>query len=390
MYKNTRFKIVGFCIYILDFIIPKNGKSICVSGNGLKGINGNALAILPHLLELKGYSVYVVSTTGESYPGVIVINPKTIKGLVTLMRSRVALITHGAYDLYWPILVACKHRLIINLWHGGIVPKFCGTMYERKIGKTAKVKDLKKLFNKTVNVCISEFDRTLYSACYEVPYTRFIITGYPRHDYLIDKISNKNSISKEKNIEVEGLVDKIKNKTVILYAPTYQDKESYLENLKGYSTKDLEVFLESNNAVFLVRRHINDQNNLTHDSDFIIDCGNDLLSDIVFILPFIDILISDFSTIVTDFILLNKPIIALIPNYEKYADNRGLLYDIRPLFPGRVTSNYENMKLLIFNYLENPELDVDIRSRVLRQSHKYIDGNSSKRVIDFLLKNIGK
>ena len=125
---------------------------------------------------------------------------------------------------------------------------------------------------------------------------RIYITGLPRNDILF----KKNEIILPENLS------KFKNNNFLLYAPTH--KENLVTDFFPFKDKDLNelnVFLKNNSILFL-RPHINDTNKAKIEFDHFFKSINqsqiksltfDEVQDVNGILPFIKILITDYSTI---------------------------------------------------------------------------------------------
>jgi len=104
------------------------------------------------------------------------------------------------------------------------------------------------------------------------------------------------------------------------------------------------------------------------------------------ILNEVDILITDYSSIFIDFLLLNRPIFFLCPDIEEYDNNRGLLYS--PLefwYPGPISHTNDELVQGIISYKDNPT-KYDVRRELLWDVfHKYKDDKSSKRVFENII-----
>ena len=60
-----------------------------------------------------------------------------------------------------------------------------------------------------------------------------------------------------------------------------------------------------------------------------------------------DVLISDFSSIIFDFSLLNKPICYYVPDLDQYMEERGCFVDYAELTEGRLASDEDGLAALI-------------------------------------------
>ena len=100
-------------------------------------------------------------------------------------------------------------------------------------------------------------------------------------------------------------------------------------------------------------------------------------------LKYIDILVSDYSSIVYDFLLLNKPIVFYIYDINEYKKNVSLLFDFDEYSPG--------IKVYTQNELIESFLKEDIyKERREQIRDKFFDENkqfASKNILDKILLN---
>ena len=103
------------------------------------------------------------------------------------------------------------------------------------------------------------------------------------------------------------------------------------------------------------------------------------------IIPVFDALITDYSSVSTDYILLNKPIIYILDDYEEYKKSRGF-YPSNPLryMPGDHVYSYEQFENAVKNILLENDKYVLARKKMIPMFHKYQDGCTSKRIAKYL------
>ena len=100
-----------------------------------------------------------------------------------------------------------------------------------------------------------------------------------------------------------------------------------------------------------------------------------------------DILISDYSSIMIEFALLNKPIIFYTYDYDTYmSKDRGFYFDFKKNVPGPVV--YTTDELIA--EVKNNDFGKNKISEFRKTQFNSIDGEASKRVVDFLLNDGGK
>ena len=103
------------------------------------------------------------------------------------------------------------------------------------------------------------------------------------------------------------------------------------------------------------------------------------------LLAYADALISDYSSVTTDYLLLDRPIAFTLDDIEEYKNSRGFMFDnICDWLPGKEIWNMTDF--IDFAGMIADELDFDrhkrqnLRDKLL----KYHDGNNSQRVLDAL------
>ena len=114
------------------------------------------------------------------------------------------------------------------------------------------------------------------------------------------------------------------------------------------------------------------------------------------LLPVTDVLISDYSTVIFEYLLFNRPLVLFVPDFDDYYSQRGFYFDYDEL-PGCIVKdgnkladaiknqceNNEHFQLL-FLYRENNEL-----TKIATFRNKYLsacDGNSTDRIFKAILK----
>ena len=103
-----------------------------------------------------------------------------------------------------------------------------------------------------------------------------------------------------------------------------------------------------------------------------------------------DMLISDYSSVIHDFILTGKPIIIDCFDYDKYNDTRGYAFEpIDYVFPNAPCKSFSELKEQVLLEFSNSKRNAKYYE-IQKMFHKYIDNQSSKRVLDFIKKCINE
>jgi CDP-glycerol glycerophosphotransferase (TagB/SpsB family) len=104
--------------------------------------------------------------------------------------------------------------------------------------------------------------------------------------------------------------------------------------------------------------------------------------DVNEILPAVDLLISDYSSLAVDFLLCNKPIIYIPYDLGKY--HRGIILDFYRWTPGVKVLKFKEFINVAQKYLDKPEKDSAERERLKEMFHQYQDGKSCDRILELI------
>jgi CDP-glycerol glycerophosphotransferase len=99
------------------------------------------------------------------------------------------------------------------------------------------------------------------------------------------------------------------------------------------------------------------------------------------LLVYTDILITDFSSILFDFLLLNRPVLFFPYDYEEYNKKVGFTVDYEENTPGPKISSQEQLIFHLSQYLDDPQIDAKWRQKIRDKYNKYADSQSSERII---------
>ena len=226
------------------------------------------------------------------------------------------------------------------------------------------------------------------SAAYNVPFQCFKNFGLCRNDYLLLN-NSKSDVIKKWLLEL-GFKD---DTTIILYAPTYRDYESngfqHIRSIWGFDVDDkMEEFLCEKNAVVIAKMH-SWQNKIG-----IKNKGRrTILFEPTFDFTFYDLmkesklLISDYSSIVLDYQLLDKPVIFNLYDIDLYLEKRGFAFEpYEYCCAGRIVTKEDDLipsieqELLFDSFKEK-------RDMINKVVFNPLDNSSCERVFNYLKKS---
>ena len=288
-----------------------------------------------------------------------------------------------------------KH-IHFQLWHGNAIKKV-GVMEH---GTQEKFKFSKSWLDVNFIMSYSETYTTFVNACMVTDPKKYIITGAPRNDLLLMSDGKKNL----KTIFGE----QVSNSKIIWFTPTFRDYFGQSQGNKSFknpfgfekfNVKEFDSFLEQQNCKIILKPH-------PHEEELIIQYFKKYQVKNLLILKSLDleklgidfyevlnsgeILITDYSSLFYDFLLLNKPIFFTPVDIEKYEEDRGFLVEsFNNYVPGPIILDQEKlMKEIIVNNVDKIDNYKNQRDWMLKFQHRYTDSNSSKRIYDFIKQQV--
>ena len=281
-----------------------------------------------------------------------------------------------------------RKQQLVQLWHGAGAFKKFG--YSRSIEKGGDLKSVHPGYKKYTKAIVSSKDiRACYAEAFAIDIKKIQATGFPRTDMFFDK-----KLIKEKVTALEEKYPFIKNKKVILFAPTYRGTP-YKNVSTGrayydFSKLDLEEIYNQfkDNYVFIFKWHPALYNNITNHqledlnfekyADFYYDLSNE--RDINDLLLISDILITDYSSVIFDWAFLNRPIIYFTYDLQEYEAGRGLYFPFNDYVYGDVVVNTNE---LIKSIRQN-NLCKEERKKFFHKFLEACDGKSTEKTYQYI------
>ena len=105
-------------------------------------------------------------------------------------------------------------------------------------------------------------------------------------------------------------------------------------------------------------------------------------NDINDLLIITDVLISDYSSVIFEYALLEKPMIFFAYDLESYVDERNFYYNYEDFVPGPIVKTNDE----IINLIKGDNFDLDKVRTFRNEFFEDIDGKSTERLVEFLIK----
>ncbi|MCR5701866.1 MAG: CDP-glycerol glycerophosphotransferase family protein [Lachnospiraceae bacterium] len=199
--------------------------------------------------------------------------------------------------------------------------------------------------------------------------------GVSRTDMYFDE----GYINKAKN-HLSNLPIDVKGKQIITYLPTFRGS---IDKAKGPDCFDIKSFEKYRDKyVFLIKNHpfVKDGLAIPKDfQDFCVNAGADITIEDLIIAS--DICITDYSSVVFEYSLMNKPIIFFAYDIDEYEKERGFYYSYKKFVPGPVC---DNMKELVDAIDNIDKFDYERLNHFKELYMNGCDGHATKRILDYI------
>lgn len=270
-----------------------------------------------------------------------------------------------------------EETMAINVWHAcGAFKKFGRSTADLLFGSSLRELDRYPNYANLNLVTVSSPDIIwAYEEAMHLPSGIVEALGVSRTDIFFDE----NYLNKCRE-SVYAIVPQAKNKKLILYAPTFR---GHVSSATGPDEIDFLRFKEEfgEDYILLCKHHpfVKELPVIPQEAaDFAIDVSNSLNIDNL--LCSADVCISDYSSLVFEYSLFNKPMIFYAYDYDDYCDWRGFYYDYDDLTPGPIVKNQEDL----IHALKTIDTNYDYEQiRIFRERFmSSCDGNATRRLIE--------
>ncbi|MGY5862817.1 MAG: CDP-glycerol glycerophosphotransferase family protein, partial [Candidatus Thorarchaeota archaeon] len=288
-------RVIVTGVKLLDFAVPKDKKLLLFGSHSTKYVGGNSKALFHFINSLDTTPFHCYFVTKKPSDDYAYVHPKSLKFLKVFLRAKTILLTHGLGDM--GRLRPSGRKNVIFLWHGQ-GPKADG--YASRRFTSAKLRDLDDMMRRvTAFLTCSRLDSYIRAYDHALHPRQIQPLGFPRCDFLTDESLWKKKIP-------SLLSNPPEYKKVVLYAITWRiDGEGIFFPFDDFDVGTLEKWCASHGILLLIRSHIND-NTAFEESLHVRNISFEVLNDITRILPEVDLLVTDYSSIQTDFLLLNR------------------------------------------------------------------------------------
>ena len=320
------FLIYVTCIFIKFFNVKSKKEIITLTGHKLIG----NLEVLFNNQIKENLGINYITFNYQDYLDLKVLYKK--KGL-----DRNILYALKPLDVFKSLsskLIVASHGVFFHKFltkYLKIKTLYCGHAIEGAYPVEKNNKLFKDLQHYSEVWMYSDFEKDMFVKDFKYPHNNLKVNGYPRVHYLLENGNKKKILKKTNNIS---------NK-IVVYAPTASRNDKAFLNstfspFKLENLKKFDEFFKKINATLIIKTHLNDKfsneiESYFENSIFIKHTKNLTVNYDYDYLIMSDMLLTDYSTVYVDYLVLDKPVIFVAPpdpnknrKYSKVIENNDI------------------------------------------------------------------
>lgn len=291
---------------------------------------------------------------------------------VSIVQSAELLINNDVFAHYFK---KNPKQYYLQTWHGTPIKKVGFDTPTKNISCSYRNRILEESVAWSALLSQNEYSTDIFRSAFRYIGDIFCV-GYPRNDSLTVKESDRKGIR-----ETLGISD---DTFTVLFAPTWRDEEYNSKNGEVSERIDLESLLHQNPSelVVLARSHHNVLPRAK--SNFngrVIDVSD--YPQINELILASDCLVSDYSSIVFDYIVTGKPVLGYIPDKERYKNVRGVYMDPGEIYGTKAALNISDLSSKLKSVEKNRNKS-SVYANPIELMAPNDDGQSSARIVDLI------
>lgn len=308
----------------------------------------------------------------------------SLKGVWLLNKAKFAFYTNRLRDIAIDYRAVPSALKMIFLSHGQSIKN---TRLAVKAGVDAGYRNDTLVASRQMAFAVSTspFMAKVQAASNGIKPEMYKLTGFPRNDWMMHPPAS--ALEEWQNFTAGQQYSK-----VILYAPTWRRKtpKTMMFPFDDFKPDELVAFVEKHNILLLLRLHVQD----LHDNKPCIALVDELVKktpnirlatinefvETNFLLPYVDALISDYSSIYHDFLLLNRPIYFIPYDLERFEKENGFKYPYLEMLPGPRISSQQELFEHFQRLINGDDQFSGHRERLSKLLYTFSDGNACERI----------
>ena len=291
-------------------------------------------------------------------------------------------------DLWWkvdsPAYPLLANARAIQLWHGVPLKAIGFPEIESAVNMTPEKADY-------LHRGYSGYDAVLSTSpfCTEHAFGRafaareFPELGYPRNDVMLREPDADDMLSVDAKLYGELKQFRKNGGRTLFYMPTFRDEGYDPFSCGAVNLAALSRLAERMDARIVLKLHPYINTGFAKLPERV--CEVDSKSDIYPLMAQCDALLTDYSSIYFDYLLLDRPLLFYPFDFERYTtSNRALLFDYEAMTPGDKAMNPADLLRIVEAALAGEDRQAEKRRALRAKIFTHFDGKSAARLADYV------
>ncbi|MFE4452298.1 CDP-glycerol glycerophosphotransferase family protein [Streptomyces sp. NPDC056796] len=270
----------------------------------------------------------------------------------------------------------------LQTWHGSAYKRMGFDETRVRMQNAPQRERLQQAVNRFDHFLVrSGHDERTLARAYRLPEAKLLRTGYPRNDALLAARARAESQGRLPRPALAAELGLPDHRLVVLYAPTFRGGPG--KRRRQRLLLDAARFAErfGDTCTLLVRAHYLEAASLPAcPPGTVVDVSDH--HDVSELLALADVLVTDYSSIMFDYALLDRPILLLAPDLDAYAAERGSYFDLREKAPGPVVATEEELFDELDRLKSADTAHQERRAAFAAEFGAYDRGDAAREVVD--------
>ncbi|XSG85617.1 MAG: CDP-glycerol glycerophosphotransferase family protein [Methylohalobius sp. ZOD2] len=383
-------------LWALPYVVPKRNDLILLIPRFGGALNGNLKYFLLYLHKRHAADCRFFFLTRRrevarllQEQGLPAIFHPSLRSIAALLRARSVVVeSTDWWHRFQSLLAGCATKY--QIWHGNGMKHV--SLSNKRIAEKLSGARLLRLAIALRNVYptydvvffCSRLQRERRSNSFRMK--RAELNGQPRNDMLFNAGPDEDIIGCDVRVLCLLRDARAAGKGTILFCPTWRPPASP-QPVDAIDFDALDFFAQRSNLLIVWKPHPKDRRTVDERAAVIVA---DKDSDSYPLMRSADCLVTDYSSIYTDFLLLDRPVVFFPYDRNEYLAARGIQHDYDAITPGphaRCQDELENiLREIVVDGKDRYALE---RERVCRDFWEYRDGKSSERLFAIIRSRAG-
>lgn len=373
--KKLFYTIYAF-IFRICRLFPVKGERVALVSPHNADFNDSLGAVRAELVRRGGYDIKLITRRDIELSK----NPiKLISGAFRFFFVSSYRLATAKYvflnDNFMPLayIDLSPETKVVQLWHAEGVFKRFGLC-------SALPPEIERLERRccrryTHAVCSSKNVVPYYAKAFDLPEEQVLPLGSARTDRFFEPYDTVKL-----RAEFDKKYPQCAGKKLALYAPTFRDDPARDAEIMSFFDADKFAAELSDEYALLIRLHPQVHTSAVSENGGAIDMTD--YPDAGGLVQLCDLLITDYSSICMDFVLLDKPCLFYAFDLDEYERERSFFFDYESYVPGRTVRDFDSL----VDAIKCGDFGSERQQKFKAFNFDNLDGRSAERIVDAIVK----